>query len=119
MNTKGSWMPRSTSTARRSGEGEWKATPLWYAIGRGKNLKLAKYLLARGADPEHCMWATAFNDRPASIRLLVGAGAVVDVRGGETPFLFAVKWNHFAAIPSTCGCSSTMARGWISRTTRA
>src|SRR2546425_8506140 len=34
-------------------EGEWKATPLWYAVGRGKNLELANYLLKRGADPEH------------------------------------------------------------------
>ncbi len=31
-------------------EGEWKATLLWYAVGRGKNLELAKYLLKRGAD---------------------------------------------------------------------
>jgi uncharacterized protein len=76
-------------------EGEWKATPLWYAIGRGKNLELAKYLLKRGADPEHCLWAAAFNDSPAAIRLLVRAGAVVDARGVETPFMFAVKWSHF------------------------
>lgn len=33
-------------------EGDWKATPLWCAIGRGENLELAKYLLKRGADPE-------------------------------------------------------------------
>ena len=76
-------------------EREWKATPLWYAVGRGKNLDLAKYLLKRGADPEHCLWAAAFNDSPAAIRLLVRAGAVVDARGEETPFLFAVKWSHF------------------------
>jgi ankyrin repeat protein len=76
-------------------EGGWKATPLWYAVGRGKNLELAKYLLKRGADPEHCLWAAAFNDSPAAIRLLVRAGAVVDARGEETPFLFAVKWSHF------------------------
>jgi uncharacterized protein len=72
-------------------EGEWKATPLWYAVGRGKNWN------ERGADPEHCLWAAAFNDSPAAIRLLVRAGPVVDARGGETPFLFAVKWSHFAA----------------------
>jgi uncharacterized protein len=76
-------------------EGEWKATPLWYAIAHGKNLELAKYLLKRGADPEHCLWAAAYNDSPAAIRLLVRAGAVVDPRGKETPFLFAVKWSRF------------------------
>jgi len=78
-------------------EGEWKATPLWYAVGRAKNLELARYLLKRGADPEHCLWAAAFNDSPAAVRLLVGAGALVDPPGGDTPFLSAVKWSHFAA----------------------
>lgn len=76
-------------------EGDWKARPLWYAIGHGKNLELAKYLLRRGATPEHCMWAAAYNDSAAAIRLLVGAGAAVETPGRETPFLFAVKWSRF------------------------
>jgi ankyrin repeat protein len=76
-------------------EGSWKATPLWYAISHGKNLELAKYLLKRGADPEHCLWAAAFNDDAAAVRLLVKGGAVVDPRGEETPFMFAIKWSHF------------------------
>lgn len=76
-------------------EGDWKATPLWYAIGRGKNLELAKYLLDHGADPEHCLWAAAFNNSPAAVKLLVRAGAVVDPFGGDTPFIFAIKWSHF------------------------
>jgi hypothetical protein len=80
-------------------EGDWKATPLWYAIGRGKNLELAKYLLKRGADPEYCLWSAAFNDSPDAVKLLVRAGAMVDPSdgGGDTPFLFAIKWSHFAA----------------------
>ena len=49
-------------------EGAWKATPLWYAVGRGKN-------------PGHCMWAAAFNDDPAMIRLLWKAGATEPVCG--------------------------------------
>jgi ankyrin repeat protein len=78
-------------------EGEWKATPLWYAISRGKNLALAKYLLSRGSSPEHTLWAAAFNDDPVAVRLLVKAGAVVDAPGPETAFLFAIKWSHFTA----------------------
>lgn len=78
-------------------EGDWKATPLWYAISRGKNAELAKYLLARGSSPEHCLWAAAFNDDPSAVRLLVRAGATVDARGDETPFLFAIRWSHFEA----------------------
>jgi hypothetical protein len=78
-------------------EGDWKATPLWYVISRGKNLALAKYLLGRGASPEHCMWAAAYNNDPPAIRLLVRAGASVDVHHDDSPFLFAIKWSHFAA----------------------
>ena len=76
-------------------EGDWKATPLWYAIGRGKNLALADYLLKRGADPEYCLWAAAFNDSPAAVKLLVRAGAAVDPVGSDTPFMFAIQLSHF------------------------
>lgn len=79
-------------------EGSWKATPLWYAIARGENLTLAKHLLERGSDPNHCLWAAAFRDDVAAIELLVGAGADVDpVTENETPFLGAVKTSHFRA----------------------
>jgi ankyrin repeat protein len=79
-------------------EGNWKATPLWYAVGRGENLVLAKYLLERGADPENCLWAAAFRDDVVAIRLLVAGGASLDpVVEDETPFLAAVKVSHFEA----------------------
>ena len=74
----------------------WRATPLWYAISRGRNLTLARWLLERGCDPEHCLWAAQFARDPDAIRLLVGFGARLDVsQDGETPFLMAVKWSHF------------------------
>lgn len=79
-------------------EGDWKATPLWYAVARGRNHALAKHLLERGSDPEHCLWAAAFNDDVAAIEMLVAAGARVDpVTEDETPFLGAVKTSHFRA----------------------
>jgi hypothetical protein len=79
-------------------EGGWKATPLWYAVARGRNLTLARHLLELGADPDHCLWAAAFRDDVAAIRLLVGAGAEIDaVAEDETPFLGAVKTSHFRA----------------------
>ena len=77
-------------------EGEWKATPLWYAIARGESLPLAKFLLERGADPNHCLWAAAFNENVAAIALLVAHGAEIDaVQEGHTPFLGAVQWSRF------------------------
>jgi ankyrin repeat protein len=79
-------------------EGSWKATPLWFAIARGRNLALARFLLDRGADPNHCLWAAGFNDDVAAIRLLVEHGAEIDpVTENETPFLGAVKWSRFRA----------------------
>lgn len=79
-------------------EGAWKATPLWFAVGRGRNLALARWLLEAGADPNYCLWAAAFNDDLAAIDLLVAHGATVDDPASpDTPFLFAVQWSHFAA----------------------
>lgn len=79
-------------------EGSWKATPLWYAIARGENLALAKYLLTRGASPEHSLWAAAYREDLAAIRLLVAHGARIDaVAEDETPFLSAVKYSRFRA----------------------
>jgi hypothetical protein len=79
-------------------EGAWRATPLWYAIARGQNLRLAKFLLERGAGPNHCLWAAAFNDDVAAVRLLVAHGADIDPEQEDaTPFLFAVQWSRFAA----------------------
>jgi uncharacterized protein len=79
-------------------EGAWHATPLWYAVGRGHNLVLAKYLLEEGADPNHCLWAAVHGNDFAAIKLLVRHGATIDpVVEDATPFLEAVKWSHFDA----------------------
>ena len=77
-------------------EGDWKATPLWYAIARGENLALAEYLLKHGSTPAYCLWAAAFNDNFDAIKLLVRHGANLnDVTEEETPFLGAIKTSHF------------------------
>ena len=77
-------------------EGTWKATPLWYAVGRGRNLALAEYLLKRGCDPNHCLFAAAFNNDIPAIRLLAHHGADVNESAlDETPLLGAVKISHF------------------------
>jgi ankyrin repeat protein len=79
-------------------EGDWKATPLWYAISRGNNLMLAEYLLKQRSSPNYCLWAASFNDDLEAIRLLVRHGADVnDPAVDESPFLGAIKWSHFRA----------------------
>src|SRR5262245_44447386 len=41
-------------------EGDWRTTPVWYCISRGRNLGLAEFLLKKGADPNHALWAASF-----------------------------------------------------------
>ena len=62
-------------------EDAWKATPLWFAVARGRNLALAEFLLDRGCNPNYALWAAAFNDDFAAIGLLVAHGA--DHRGSR------------------------------------
>ena len=78
-------------------EGEWKATPLWFAISHGKNLALAGHLLKRGSTPRYCMFAAIWNEECEAIRLLLRYGAEVDndTSPGETPLLGAVAWSKF------------------------
>ncbi len=79
-------------------EGRWKATPVWHAAGRGRNIALVKFLLEQGADPNYALWATAWHDDLPMIRLLVKHGAIVDDRSvpDGTPFIGTVC-NHFAS----------------------
>ncbi|MEI9993777.1 MAG: hypothetical protein WDM91_04210 [Rhizomicrobium sp.] len=77
-------------------EGDWQATPVWYAIAHGRNLALAEFLLERGASPNHSLWAASFNKDLPAIRLLVKYGADLEQIAEETtPFLGAVKWSQF------------------------
>ncbi len=59
-------------------EGTWEATPLWYAVARGRNLSLARWLLDAGATPEHCLWAAAYRDDLAMLHLLLERGAPLE-----------------------------------------
>jgi hypothetical protein len=78
-------------------EGEWKATPLWFAIAHGKNIALAEHLLTLGSTPRYCLFAAVWNEDRETIRLLLSHGADVDEDStpGETPLLGAVAWSKF------------------------
>jgi len=79
-------------------EGAWKATPVWFAISRGRNLALARYLIGLGASPQFSLFAAAWNEDVAAIDLLVRAGADLEegAAQGSTPFLGAIGWSRFA-----------------------
>ncbi|MDP5278634.1 ankyrin repeat domain-containing protein [Sphingomonas sp. DG1-23] len=78
-------------------EDAWHATPLWHAISRGRNLKLAEHLLKRGANPNFCLFAAIWNEDRNAIRLLLEYGADLEEGAdrGDTPLLGAVAWSKF------------------------
>lgn len=81
-------------------EGAWRATPLWFAIARGQNHALAEHLLKRGCNPNFCLFAAAWNEDRATIRLLLDHGADIEEGAdrGETPLLGAVAWSKFGPV---------------------
>lgn len=70
--------------------GSFKATPLWYAVGWGRNPGLVKVLLEAGAAPRGCLVECVLSDDLETARTLVKAGAPLDEkRDGETPLACA------------------------------
>lgn len=45
-------------------EGDFRATPLWYAVARGQNLPLVRFLLQRGGDASYSLWAAVCGMTP-------------------------------------------------------
>lgn len=72
------------------------ATPLWYAYTRGRNEKIYKYLLKKGADPSNCWWAIAWYDDVEAALLWLKHGAVI---GGKPSlndlFLGSFQWRKY------------------------
>ncbi|UOE51727.1 ankyrin repeat domain-containing protein [Mucilaginibacter sp. SMC90] len=76
--------------------GFFPATPLWYAYTRGRNELLYKYLLAKGADPEQCMYAITWYNDIGGADLFKSYGAQTDSSAGiDTPFMAAYNWKRF------------------------
>ena len=74
----------------------WKATPLWFAIARGHNLKLAKFLLDQGSSPEYCIYAATYRENLEAVRLLLRYGATVDpTTHPDPPLLDAIRGSRF------------------------
>ena len=76
-------------------------TPLFFAVARARNSALVRRLIERGAKPTAApgggLFAAGWWDDVANLKLLIGAGAPVDVVVGVTPFLACWCWKRFEA----------------------
>jgi uncharacterized protein len=80
-------------------EEDFRATPLWYAVSRGENLPLVRFLLKRGADASYSLWAAVWRDDAGLCRDLLGARPRLDLKAhGETPIFFAARVQRLKTL---------------------
>ena len=76
-------------------------TPLFFAVARARNPALVKLLLARGAKataaPGGGLFAAGWWEDITNLKLLIDAGARIDIVVGVTPFLACWCWKRFEA----------------------
>jgi uncharacterized protein len=97
-------------------EGDFRATPLWYAVARGENLPLVRFLLKRGADASYSLWAAVWRDDAVLCRALLAAKPRLNLRAhGETPIFYAARLKRLKTLDLliTAGADSSIpdARG--------
>jgi uncharacterized protein len=80
-------------------EGDFRATPLWYAVARGENLPLVKFLLQRGANASYSLWAAVWRDDGPLCRALLKSSPELNLRAhGETPIFYAARLRRLTTL---------------------
>jgi uncharacterized protein len=80
-------------------EGDFRANPLWYAVARGENLPLVRFLIKRGADASFSLWASVWRDDAALCRALLAAKPRLNLRAhGETPLFYAARLKRLKTL---------------------
>jgi uncharacterized protein len=80
-------------------EGDFRATPLWYAVARGENLPLVRFLLKRGADASYSLWAAVWRDHPVVCRELLRVKPRLNLKAhGETPIFYAARLKRLRTL---------------------
>lgn len=80
-------------------EGDFRATALWFAVARGENRALARFLLERGAEPSHPLWAVVWRDDERMCRALLDRKPPLDRKAhGETPIFYAARLQRLKTL---------------------
>jgi uncharacterized protein len=80
-------------------EGDFRATPLWYAVARGENFPLIEFLLQRGANASYSLWAAVWRDDAPVCRALLKSKPELDLKAeGETPIFYAARLKRLATL---------------------
>lgn len=80
-------------------EEDFHATPVWFAVARGENLPLVKFLLKRGADAAYSLWAAVWRDDAVLCRELLKTGPRVNLKAhGETPMFYAARLQRLKTL---------------------
>ena len=80
-------------------EGDFRANPVWFAVSRGENLPLVRFLPKRGADASYSLWAAVWRDDVAMCRELLKAAPRLNLRAhGETPIFYAARLQRLKTL---------------------
>jgi ankyrin repeat protein len=80
-------------------EGDFRATPLWYAVARGENLPLVRFLLTHGADASYSLWAAVWRDDEVVCGELLKTKPRLNLRAhGETPIFYAARLKRLKTL---------------------
>jgi hypothetical protein len=80
-------------------EEDFRATPVWYAVARGENLPLVRFLLKRGGDASYSLWAAVWRDDVGLFRELLQASPRLNLKAhGETPIFYAARLQRLKTL---------------------
>jgi ankyrin repeat protein len=80
-------------------EEDFRATPLWFAVARGENPALVRFLLERGADASFSLWAVVWRDDEATCRELLKSRPRLNLLAhGETPIFYAARLKRLKTL---------------------
>ena len=80
-------------------EEDFRANPVWYAVSRGENLPLVKFLLKRGGEASYSLWAAVWRDDAVVCRELLKTKPRLNlIAHGETPIFYAARLQRLKTL---------------------